>query len=311
MTNLEIMWTVFVVTSASLFIADIKISAGRAHEISRKEALLLCSFWILIASMFGFLTGYMLGYERMLEFFTAYVIEYSLSMDNMFVFIMIFAYFGVPKKYQPKILTWGILGAVIMRLVLIFAGVGLINAFSWIIYVFGAILIFTAVKMFLQKDGEMDPGKNPVLKLLAKIMPMDKTDDSGAFFVRKEVLYATPLFATLLVIETSDLIFAVDSIPAVLAISREPFIVYTSNVFAVVGLRSLYFFLAAIIDSFRFLKTGISIILFYVGVKMLLSNFIHIPAILSLGVVLGIMAASIMLSVLLKPAKTDDAVPGA
>ncbi|HOW89875.1 MAG TPA: TerC/Alx family metal homeostasis membrane protein, partial [Elusimicrobiales bacterium] len=264
MTNIEIMWTVFVVTASLLFFLDIRLSSGRAHEISRREALLLCSFWVAIAALFGALTGWMLGRERMLEFFTAYVIEYSLSMDNMFVFIMIFAYFGVAKKYQPKILTWGILGAVVMRLALIFTGVELIRAFSWIIYVFGAVLIFTAVKMLVQKDGEMDPGRNPVLRLLARIMPIDRTADTGNFFVRKEVLHATPLFATLLVIETSDLIFAVDSIPAVLAISKETFIVYTSNVFAVVGLRSLYFFLAAIMDSFRFLKTGIAVILLYV-----------------------------------------------
>ena len=301
MTDLGIMWLVFAVTASALFIADIKISAGRAHEISRKEAITLCSFWILIATLFGFLTGYVLGYEKMLEFFTAYVIEYSLSMDNMFVFIMVFAYFNVPKKYQPKILTWGILGAVAMRLILIFAGVGLINAFGWIIYIFGAVLIFTAIKMFLQKDGETNPGKNPVLKLLSKVMPLDMNDSAGAFFTKKEVWCATSLFATLLVIETTDLIFAVDSIPAVLAISKEPFVVYTSNVFAVVGLRSLYFFLAAIIDSFRFLKTGISIILFYVGVKMLASNFVHIPALLSLCVVLGILALSILLSILIKP----------
>jgi tellurite resistance protein TerC len=308
MTNLEIMWIIFTATVTLLFIADIKISAGRAREIARKEAMLLCSLWVFIATLFGLLTGYMLGYERMLEFFTAYVIEYSLSMDNMFVFIMVFAYFNVPKKYQPKILTWGILGAVAMRLILIFAGVGLINAFGWIIYIFGAVLIFTAVKMFLQKDGEIDPGKNLVLKLLARVMPLDTTDSTGHFFTKKEVWYATPLFATLLVIETTDLIFAVDSIPAVLAISKEPFIVYTSNVFAVVGLRSLYFFLAAIIDSFRFLKTGISIILFYVGVKMLASNFVHIPALLSLCVVLGILALSILLSILIKPEKEN--IPG-
>lgn len=299
------MWFTFGITAATLFVADIKISSGRAHEISRKEALLLCSFWVFIAVTFGFLTGYMLGYERMLEFFTAYAIEYSLSMDNMFVFLMIFSYFNVEKKYQPKILTWGILGAVFMRLVLIVAGVGLIQAFHWIIYVFGAVLIFTAVKMYLQKDAELDPGKNPVLRLLGKVMPMDRSDTSGSFFVRKDVWHATPLFATLLVIETSDLIFAVDSIPAVLAISKEPFIVYTSNVFAIVGLRSLYFFLAAIIDSFRFLKTGISLILFYVGAKMLSASFVHIPAALSLFVVIGILSGSILLSVLIPPKKKD------
>ncbi|OGS62099.1 MAG: tellurium resistance protein TerC, partial [Elusimicrobia bacterium RIFOXYB2_FULL_62_6] len=239
-------------------------------------------------------------------FFTAYVIEYSLSMDNMFVFIMIFSYFSVPKKYQPMILTWGILGAVFMRLVLIMAGVSLINAFSWLIYVFGAILIYTAVKMFTHGGEEMDPGKNPVLKLLARLIPIDHTLETGGFFVKKEIWHATPLFATLIVIETSDLIFAVDSIPAVLAISKEPFIVYTSNVFAVVGLRSLYFFLAAIMDSFRFLKAGIAIILFYVGVKMLISNFYHISALVSLSVVLGILALSIILSLVIKPTPAPE-----
>ncbi|MGD9641593.1 MAG: TerC family protein [Elusimicrobiales bacterium] len=300
MTPLEIMWIVFSVTATGLFVADIKLSAGRAHEIGRKEAMLLCAFWILVASVFGVLTGYMLGFDRMVEFFTAYTIEYSLSMDNMFVFIMIFSYFGVPKKYQPKILTWGILGAVFMRLILIFAGVGLINKFHWLIYVFGGILILTAVKMLLHKDGDVDPGKNPLLKLLGKLMPIDKEASGGDFFVKKEVWHATPLFATLLVIETTDLVFAVDSIPAVLAISREPFIVYTSNVFAVVGLRSLYFLLASVMDLFRYLKYGIAIILFYVGVKMSISGYYKIDPLISLGVVLAILAGSILLSVLIK-----------
>ena len=295
------MWTVFAVTATALFVADIKLSAGRAHEIGRKEAMLLCAFWILVASVFGVLTGYMLGFDRMVEFFTAYTIEYSLSMDNMFVFIMIFSYFGVPKKYQPKILTWGILGAVFMRLILIFAGVGLINRFHWLIYVFGAVLILTAIKMLVHKDGEMDPGKNPLLRLLGKIMPIDKEASGGEFFVKKAVWHATPLFATLVVIETTDLVFAVDSIPAVLAISREPFIVYTSNVFAVVGLRSLYFLLASVMDLFRFLKFGIAVILFYVGVKMTISGYYKIDPPISLGVVLGILAAAILMSVLIKP----------
>ncbi len=300
-TPLQIMWVVFVVTAAALFIADIRLSAGRAHVIGRKEALLLCSFWVLVASAFGALTGYMLGTDRMVEYFTAYVIEYSLSMDNMFVFIMIFSYFAVPREYQPKILTWGILGAVVMRLILIFAGVSLINAFHWIIYVFGGVLILTAIKMLVHKDGEMDPGKNPLVRLLGKVMPIDKENSGGAFFVKKEIWHATPLFATLLVIETTDLIFAVDSIPAVLAISREPFIVYTSNVFAVVGLRSLYFLLASIMDLFRFLKYGIAVILFYVGVKMTVSGWYKIDPLISLAVVLSILAASILLSVLIKP----------
>ena len=309
MTNLEIMWTVFVVTASALFIADIKLSAGRAHEITRKEATLLCAFWVIVAAMFGFLTGYMLSFEKMLEFFTAYVIEYSLSMDNMFVFIMIFAYFGIPKKYQPKILTWGILGAVFMRLVLIFTGVKLIHTFEWLIYVFGGVLILTAIKMMVQKEGDMDPGANPVLKLLAKIIPIDKQASDGDFFVKRHIWHATPLFATLVVVETSDLIFAVDSIPAVLAVSTDKFIVYTSNVFAVVGLRSLYFLLASVMDLFRYLKAGVSLILFYVGIKMLISGYFKIPALLSLGVVLGILAVSILLSVAIKHPHPHEDLP--
>ena len=305
------MWIVFVVTATALFVADIKLSAGRAHEINRKEAMMLCAFWVLVAAMFGFLTGRMLGFNKMIEFFTAYVIEYSLSMDNMFVFIMIFAYFNIPKKYQPKILTWGILGAVFMRLILIFTGVKLIHTFDWLIYVFGGILILTAIKMMVQKDGEIDPGANPVLKLLAKLIPIDKEASGGDFFVKRHIWHATPLFATLVVVETSDLIFAVDSIPAVLAISTDKFIVYTSNVFAVVGLRSLYFLLASIMDLFRYLKAGISIILFYVGVKMLISGYYKIPALLSLGVVLGILALSILLSVVItNPEQEDKPEPG-
>ncbi len=303
------MWLVFAVTASALFIADIKLSAGRVHEITRKEALMLCGFWVIVATMFGFLTGHMLGFEKMLEFFTAYVIEYSLSMDNMFVFIMIFAYFGIPKKYQPKILTWGILGAVFMRLILIFTGVKLIHTFEWLIYVFGGVLILTAIKMMVQKEGDMDPGANPVLKLLAKIIPIDKEGTNGDFFVKRNIWHATPLFATLVVIETSDLIFAVDSIPAVLAVSTDKFIVYTSNVFAVVGLRSLFFLLSSVMDLFRYLKAGVSIILFYVGIKMLISGYYKIPALLSLGVILGILAAAMLLSVIIKNPPQQEPPP--
>ncbi|OGS03653.1 MAG: hypothetical protein A3I76_05305 [Elusimicrobia bacterium RIFCSPLOWO2_02_FULL_61_11] len=230
-------------------------------------------------------------------------------MDNMFVFIMIFAYFGIPKKYQPKILTWGILGAVFMRLVLIFTGVKLIHTFEWLIYVFGGVLILTAIKMMVQKEGDMDPGANPVLKLLAKIIPIDKQASDGDFFVKRHIWHATPLFATLVVVETSDLIFAVDSIPAVLAVSTDKFIVYTSNVFAVVGLRSLYFLLASVMDLFRYLKAGVSLILFYVGIKMLISGYFKIPALLSLGVVLGILAVSILLSVAIKHPHPHEDLP--
>ena len=311
MTNIQIMWLVFIVVAAIMFCLDIKLSAQHIHEINRKEAIKLCITWVVITILFGLLTGWMLDYTRMIQFFTGYVIEYSLSMDNMFVFIMIFSYFGVPRKYQPKILTWGILGAVAMRLVLIFSGVELLNHFHWLLYVFGGVLIFTAAKMAFQKDGEEDPGKNPVLKLLGMAMPIDKEDRSGDFFVKKNsVWHATILFAALLVIETSDLIFAVDSIPAVLGISRETFVVYTSNVFAVVGLRSLYFLLASIMDLFCFLKPAISIILCFVGVKMIGEHWFQISPLASLAVILCVLGLSMLLSVMF-PKKKDESNPAA
>lgn len=306
MTNLHIMWLIFVVVAVTMFFLDIKLSAQHVHEINRKEAFKLCFIWIAITLIFGLLTGYMIDKTRMIQFFTGYVIEYSLSMDNMFVFIMIFSYFGVPRKYQPKILTWGILGAVFMRLVLIFAGVELLNHFHWLLYVFGAILIFTAIKMAFHGEEEQDPSKNPALKLLGKIMPIDREDRSGNFFVKKNaVWHATTLFATLLVIESSDLVFAVDSIPAVLGVSRETFIVYTSNVFAVVGLRSLYFLLASIMELFRFLKPAVSLILCFVGVKMLGEHWFQIAPLLSLATILGILTLAVLFSVLL-PKKEEN-----
>ena len=295
------MWIAFILVAFALFVADLKWSAGKAHNIGVKEALKLCCVWVGAACLFGLLIYYMLGRTKMIEYFTGYIIEYSLSVDNMFVFIMIFSYFGIPKKYQPEVLTWGIIGAVVMRLVLIFAGVELINAFQWIEYVFGAVLIYSAYKMAFQTDEEMDPGKNPALRLLGKIMPIDRTVMDGRFFVRKGKWAATSLFATLIVIETSDIIFAVDSIPAVLGVSRDIFIVYTSNIFAVVGLRSLYFLLASVKDLFRFLKAGICVVLVFVGLKMLLAFWLHIPALVSLLVILGILALSIALSLFIKP----------
>lgn len=306
MTNLQIMWLVFIIVASAMFCLDIKLSAKHVHEINRKEAVKLCLTWVAITLIFGLLSGYMLDKTRMIQFFTGYVIEYSLSMDNMFVFIMIFAYFGVPRKFQPKILTWGILGAVVMRLILIFAGVELLTHFHWLLYVFGGILIYTAAKMAFQSEEESDPGKNPVLKLLGRTMPLDKEDKSGNFFVKKNgIWHATTLFATLLVIETSDVIFAVDSIPAVLGISQETFVVYTSNVFAVVGLRSLYFLLASIMDLFRFLKPAVSIILCFVGVKMLGEHWFTISPLVSLAVIIGVLALSMLLSVAF-PKKEQD-----
>jgi len=300
MNNYTILWLIFAITSIILFILDIKLSASKPHKISIKESLLLCSFWILIATLYGFSIGYLLNLDKMFEFFTAYIIEYSLSIDNMFVFLMIFSYFAIPNKYQPKILTWGILGAVIMRMIMIFAGIALIEKFHWIIYIFGVILIYTAIKMYSHGDEKIEPEKNITLKFLSKIIPFDTKTETGNFFIIKEKIYATILFATLIVIETTDLVFAIDSIPAVLSISQDKLIVYTSNVFAVVGLRSLYFLLASISDYFRFLKTGVSVVLFYVGIKMLISGIYKIPAFTSLLVVIIILSISIIASILIR-----------
>ncbi|MCG2726409.1 MAG: TerC/Alx family metal homeostasis membrane protein [Elusimicrobia bacterium] len=305
MTKLNIMWIIFGILTTILFFADLKLSS-RAKEITQKESVILCLFWVSVAVLFGLLIGTMLGQQKMIEFYTGYLIEYTLSMDNMFVFLLIFSYFSIPKKYQPKILTWGIIGAVLMRFIFLFAGVKLLNAFHWLIYVFGAILILSAIKMAVQKEEGMDPSKNPLLKLIGKFIPIENTIKTGDFFtVKNKVLHATPLFAALIVIETSDIIFAVDSIPAILAVSRDTFVVYTSNVFAIVGLRALYFFLSSLIDYFRFLKLGISIILFYVGVKMLISDFYHITPLISLASIIFVLAVSMILSIIVKEKKIN------
>lgn len=295
-----IMWIVFNLLIAALLYIDLGIINKKSHEVSLREAAGWCAAWISVALLFNLGIYFVEGQEKALEFLTGYIIEYSLSMDNMFVFVMIFTYFGIPAKYQPRVLHWGILGAVVMRFILIFAGVALLHKFHWLIYVFGAILVFTAIKMLLQKeDDKMDPGQNPVLNLLKKFLPFTEESDGEHFFIRnKGVLMATPLFATLIVIEVSDLVFAVDSIPAVLGISKDYFIVYSSNIFAIMGLRALYFLLAGLMGLFRFLKYGISIILFFVGCKMLVSSVLPIGTGLSLFIVVTVLASSIAASLL-------------
>ena len=292
------MWIAFwAVVGAALFI-DLAVLNKHHGHVSIKEAAVMVCAWVSLALLFGGAIWLFEGPQHALEFYTGYVLEYSLSIDNMFVFIMIFSYFAVPHALQPKVLLWGILGAVAMRFIFIFVGVQLISAFAWMIYVFGALLIFTAAKMLLQKEDEqMDPGKSWVLRAFKKIMPI-KTDYHGENFFIKEAgkWFATPLFAALLVIEMSDVIFAVDSIPAVLGITRDTFLVYSSNIFAIIGLRSLYFLLSGMAGKFPYLKYGISVILFFVGVKMLLSHTVKIPVPVSLGVIVCILALSIAAS---------------
>ena len=297
------MWIAFwVIVLAALFI-DLAVLNKHHGKVSMKEAALMVCAWVSLALLFGGAIWLVEGPRHALEFYTGYVLEYSLSVDNMFVFIMIFGYFAIPHNLQPKALLWGILGAVILRFMFIFLGVQLISLFSWTIYVFGALLIFTAAKMLLQKeDDNFDPSQSFILKLLRKVMPI-KTDYHGENFFVLEAgkRMATPLLAAVMVIEMSDLIFAVDSIPAVLSITQDTFLVYSSNIFAIIGLRSLYFLLSGMAGKFPYLTYGISVILFFVGVKMLLSHFFPIPIVASLGVIVVILALSVLASKIFPP----------
>ncbi len=302
------MWIAFwIIVLAALFV-DLAVMNKHKGHVSIKEAGVMVSAWISLALLFGAAIWLFEGPRHALEFYTGYVLEYSLSIDNMFVFIMIFGYFAVPNDLQPKVLLWGILGAVAMRFLFIFVGVQLISAFAWMIYVFGALLIFTAVKMLLQKEDEkFDPSESFILKVFKKIMPI-KTDYHGEnFFVKENAKwFATPLFAALLVIEMSDVIFAIDSIPAILGITQDTFLVYSSNIFAIIGLRSLYFLLSGMAGKFPYLKYGISVILFFVGVKMIVSHFVKIPVPASLGIIVFILALSMLASKFFPPKETAN-----
>jgi tellurite resistance protein TerC len=290
---------VFVLVMLSL---DLGVFHKKAHAVPVKEAVIWTIVWISLAMFFNVFILLELGKTKALEFLTGYVIEYSLSVDNIFVFILIFSYFGVKDKYQHKVLFWGILGALIMRGIFIFAGVALINRFHWIVLIFGAFLVFTGLRMLFHKEAEVDPDKNVIVRFFRKFFPVSRTMHENEFFIRENhKVVATPLFLVLLVIESSDLIFAVDSIPAILAISKDTFIVYTSNIFAILGLRSLYFAIAGVMGYFRFLKVGLAFVLTFVGLKML-ASFLHfeIPILLSLGVIIFILLISILASVLIK-----------
>lgn len=280
---------------------DLGIFSKNAHKVPLKEALLWCGVWITVALAFNLFIFFEFGKTRALEFLTGYLIEYSLSVDNIFVFILIFSYFAVPEKYQHKVLFWGIIGALVMRGIFIFAGVALINRFHWIVIIFGGFLLVTGIKMMVQKDVHVDPSKNPVVRFARKFLPVTEESDIGRFFARmNSKLYVTPLFLVLLIIESTDLLFAVDSIPAVLAVSHERFIVYTSNIFAILGLRSLYFAVSGIMGYFRYLKTGLAFILTFVGLKMVASFFhFEIPILISLAVIVSILIISILASVLI------------
>jgi tellurite resistance protein TerC len=287
---------------------DLGVFHKHTHKVPVKEAVIWTLIWVALALLFNLFVFFEFGKIKALEFLTGYVIEYSLSVDNIFVFILIFTFFTVKGQYQHKILFWGILGALIMRGIFIFAGVALINRFHWIVLIFGAFLVFTGIRMLFQKEAEVDPEKNPVVRFFKKFLPVTHTLHGDKLFIRQNrKLYATPLFLVLLIIESSDLIFAVDSIPAILAISQDRFIVYTSNIFAILGLRSLYFAIAGIMDYFRFLKVGLAFVLTFVGLKMLAAYFnFDIPIVLSLIIIISILLISILSSVIFKEKTGKD-----
>jgi tellurite resistance protein TerC len=291
-------WVGFGAFVVGMLVLDLGVFHRKTHEVGLKEALSWTGLWVTLALLFNAGVWYWLGSERGLEFLTGYVIELSLSIDNLFVFLLIFAYFKVPAEYQHKVLFWGIVGALVMRLVFIGAGIALIQQFHWIIYLFGAILVFSGIKLAVDKDKEVHPEKNPVLRLFRAIVPVASNYSGSQLTTRiNGRLMATPLLVVLIAIETADLVFAVDSVPAVLAITTEPFIVYTSNVFAMLGLRSMFFALAGVMRLFCYIHYGLAAVLVFVGVKMVISDLFKIPTVASLGIVSAILLISILASV--------------
>jgi tellurite resistance protein TerC len=298
-------WVGFLSFVAAMLALDLGVFNRKAHEVKLKEALMWCAVWFSLAMAFNLLVHQKMGHQAALEFFTAYLIELCLSVDNVFVFIVIFQYFRVEPRYQHRVLFWGILGAVVMRAIFIFAGISLINNFHWIIYVFGAFLVYTGIKLAQpKKEDGFAPEKNPAVKLARKLMPVSNHFDGGNFFTRiNGKRFATPMFLVLLIVETTDVMFALDSIPAVIAITRNEFIVFTSNIFAILGLRSLYFAVSGIMSLFRFINIGLSVILVFVGAKMLASHYFHVPIGWSLAIIGSVLALSIAASVLIPEKK--------
>ena len=300
-------WIIFGVFIFAMLALDLGVFNRKVHVIKMKEAMLWTSFWITLACLFGAGVYYFYGHSKALEFFTAYIIEYSLSIDNLFVFLLIFRFFNVPPAYEHKALFWGILLALITRGVFIFAGVALINRFHWIMYIFGAFLIYTGIKLALNKETEVHPEKNIAIKMLRYFVPVTKEFQEAKFFIIKNgKRFATPMLAVLLALETTDILFAVDSIPAVLAISTDPFIVYTSNVFAILGLRSLFFAISGLMKLFHLLHYGLAAILSFVGVKMLIVDFFHVPITISLMVISSILILSVVASIIWPDTKFED-----
>lgn len=304
MTDIIWLWVGFNIFVLAMLALDLGVFHRQSHVVSFRESVSWTFVWILLALLFNLGIWHYAGSAKALEFFTGYVIEKSLSVDNVFVFALLFSYFRVPAAYQHKVLFWGVLGALVMRAIMIAAGTVLLSRFSWIVYFFGAFLIFTGIKMVLKQEEEIHPERNWLVRLFRRFFPVTTVFQGDRFFVRQNgTLLATPLFVVLLLVEFTDLVFAVDSIPAIFAVTQDPFIIYTSNVFAIMGLRSLYFALAGVMDKFHYLKVGLGVVLAFVGVKMLLAHTPwKIDTLFSLGVIVATLASSVIFS-LLRPRK--------
>ncbi|HWS18139.1 MAG TPA: TerC family protein [Candidatus Elarobacter sp.] len=292
-------WIVFNAAILILLFLDLTVVSRKRRAVPFQQALLMSAFWIGLAMAFAVFVHQWLGSTKALEFVTGYLLEEALSVDNLFVFILLFAYFKVPPEEEKTVLFWGIIGALIMRGTFIGAGVALVQRFHWILYAFGVFLIYTGFKLMREGGEQQDPSRNVVLKFCRRFLPLTESYEGKSFFVRREGrILATPLFVVLLVVETTDILFATDSIPAILAITRDPFIVYTSNVFAILGLRSLYFALAGLMKLFHYLNYGLAVVLMFIGAKMLLPERYHVPTWVALVVVAGVLALSVLASAL-------------
>jgi tellurite resistance protein TerC len=291
-------WLGFTGLVVALLVLDLGVLNRRSHVLTFKEAVSWSGGLIAVAHLFGVFVLWREGTQAALEYYTGYLIEFSLSVDNLFVFLLIFSYFCVRADAQPKVLKWGILGAIVMRMIMIGLGALLLERFNWIIYVFGGVLVFTGIRMFTQREAPVDLERNPVARLARRFLPFSDSYDGSKFFTRtvRGKLLATPLLLVLLVVEWSDLVFAIDSIPAIFAITRDPFLVYSSNIFAILGLRALFFVLASMLDKFVYLKPGVAFILVFVGLKMTLSAWVHIPTALSLAIIVTTLAVAVGLS---------------
>jgi len=301
------LWVGFNALVLLMLALDLGVFHRKAHAVSIKEATIWSVVWISLALTFNAGIYFFMGKDPALEFLSGYLIEKALSVDNIFVFVLIFSYFKVPSEYQHRVLFWGVLGALAMRAVLIFVGASLISTFHWILYLFGAFLVITGIKMATQKHEAMDPGNSFIVKLVRKFMPVsDKYDGQKFMTIQNGKRFATPLLLVLVLVEASDLLFAVDSIPAIFAVTHEPFLVYTSNVFAILGLRSLYFLLAGVVDKFRFLKLGLAAVLSFVGIKMLIVDLYKVPTPISLLVIFLIIMTSVVASLMIPEKKEPE-----